>query len=271
MAKIKSVNQFEQEFMEHIDVLRHAHGEGDNELETQISSLFYPLVNCLVQVYMKALADMRRDIKEKELNALLSGDRDPYPCFIERSEAHQPGLRLQRSCEDWRSNLPCIYQTESGIWGLHFNQKHASYVTSSQCSPELFHTNCLEGSQVPSGYGSRVPSGYAFSCADAIHFRVQPSHPNTWEEKRPMRFRVVASTPARGHAGAVLAGGGQRTREEGCWPEERQDPLGRRDIYMFAISWPNSRMPESRGTTAWTREGIMSYQLFSIECDYSTQ
>ncbi|XP_071675328.1 peptide chain release factor PrfB2, chloroplastic isoform X2 [Lolium perenne] len=132
MAKIKSVNQFEQEFMEHIDVLRHAHGEGDNELET---------------VYMKALADMRRDIKEKELNALLSGDRDPYPCFIERSEAHQPGLRLQRSCEDWRSNLPCIYQTESGIWGLHFNQKHASYVTSSQCSPELFHTNCLEGSQ----------------------------------------------------------------------------------------------------------------------------
>jgi hypothetical protein len=32
---------------------------------------------------MKALADMRRDIKEKELNALLSGDRDPYPCFIE--------------------------------------------------------------------------------------------------------------------------------------------------------------------------------------------
>nr|XP_051181581.1 uncharacterized protein LOC127295645 isoform X3 [Lolium perenne] len=285
MAKIKSVNQFEQEFMEHIDVLRHAHGEGDNELET---------------VYMKALADMRRDIKEKELNALLSGDRDPYPCFIERSEAHQPGLRLQRSCEDWRSNLPCIYQTESGIWGLHFNQKHASYVTSSQCSPELFHTNCLEGSQGElchviamftgavshkllrrfSGYGSRVPSGYAFSCADAIHFRVQPSHPNTWEEKRlrgqigyrrPMRFRVVASTPARGHAGAVLAGGGQRTREEGCWPEERQDPLGRRDIYMFAISWPNSRMPESRGTTAWTREGIMSYQLFSIECDYSTQ
>jgi hypothetical protein len=89
--------------------------------------------------------------------------------------------------------------------------------------------------------------------------------------RRPMRFRVVASTPARGHAGAVLAGGGQRTREEGCWPEERQDPLGRRDIYMFAISWPNSRMPESRGTTAWTREGIMSYQLFSIECDYSTQ
>jgi peptide chain release factor 2 len=34
MGKIKLVNQFEQELMEHIDVLRHAHGEGDNELET---------------------------------------------------------------------------------------------------------------------------------------------------------------------------------------------------------------------------------------------
>jgi hypothetical protein len=39
---------------------------------------------------MKALADMRRDIKEKELNALLSGDRDPYPCFIEVYSLHHP-------------------------------------------------------------------------------------------------------------------------------------------------------------------------------------
>nr|XP_051181590.1 uncharacterized protein LOC127295645 isoform X11 [Lolium perenne] len=239
-------------------------------------------MHCFQEIVTLTLASLRFSEKKLDHDLLIFSilDRIILQPLHYGSEAHQPGLRLQRSCEDWRSNLPCIYQTESGIWGLHFNQKHASYVTSSQCSPELFHTNCLEGSQVPSGYGSRVPSGYAFSCADAIHFRVQPSHPNTWEEKRlrgqigyrrPMRFRVVASTPARGHAGAVLAGGGQRTREEGCWPEERQDPLGRRDIYMFAISWPNSRMPESRGTTAWTREGIMSYQLFSIECDYSTQ
>ncbi|XP_047080896.1 peptide chain release factor PrfB2, chloroplastic-like isoform X2 [Lolium rigidum] len=89
MGKIKSVNQFEQELKEHIDTLRHAHGEGDNELEMQISSLFYPLVNCPVQEYMKALADMRRDIKEKELNALFSGDRDPYPCFTEPEKGNE--------------------------------------------------------------------------------------------------------------------------------------------------------------------------------------
>jgi hypothetical protein len=32
---------------------------------------------------MKALGDMRRDTREKELNALLSGNRDHCPCFIE--------------------------------------------------------------------------------------------------------------------------------------------------------------------------------------------
>ncbi|VAH90339.1 unnamed protein product [Triticum turgidum subsp. durum] len=68
MGKIKSVNQFEQQLMEHIDMLRLAREEGDNELETES---------------MRALADMRRDAKEKELNALLSGDNDVYPCFIE--------------------------------------------------------------------------------------------------------------------------------------------------------------------------------------------
>lgn len=34
MGKIKSVNQFEQQLMEHIDMLRLAREEGDNELET---------------------------------------------------------------------------------------------------------------------------------------------------------------------------------------------------------------------------------------------
>nr|XP_051181588.1 uncharacterized protein LOC127295645 isoform X9 [Lolium perenne] len=200
--------------------------------------------------------------------------------------------RLNQEYGDYTSTRSIIsLDTEAyidSIAVLRFRADHSSLPGRKACSPgELCHVIAMFTGAVShkllrrfSGYGSRVPSGYAFSCADAIHFRVQPSHPNTWEEKRlrgqigyrrPMRFRVVASTPARGHAGAVLAGGGQRTREEGCWPEERQDPLGRRDIYMFAISWPNSRMPESRGTTAWTREGIMSYQLFSIECDYSTQ
>uniref|UniRef100_A0A0E0KCR0 Peptide chain release factor domain-containing protein n=1 Tax=Oryza punctata TaxID=4537 RepID=A0A0E0KCR0_ORYPU len=68
MGKIKSVNQFEQELMEHIDMLRLAREEDDNELETET---------------MRALAEMRRSAKEKELNALLSGDNDSCSCFIE--------------------------------------------------------------------------------------------------------------------------------------------------------------------------------------------
>lgn len=42
----------------------------------QTSYLFYPMFNCPVQETMRALADMRRSAKEKELNALLSGDND---------------------------------------------------------------------------------------------------------------------------------------------------------------------------------------------------
>ncbi|KAF0906020.1 hypothetical protein E2562_009037 [Oryza meyeriana var. granulata] len=68
MGKIKSVNQFKQELMEHIDMLRLAREEDDNELETET---------------MRALAEMRRSAKEKELNALLSGDNETCSCFIE--------------------------------------------------------------------------------------------------------------------------------------------------------------------------------------------
>ncbi|GJN31246.1 hypothetical protein PR202_gb19618 [Eleusine coracana subsp. coracana] len=68
MGRIKSVNQFEQELIEHIEMLRLAREENDNALETES---------------MRALADMRRSAKEKELHALLSGDNDSYSCFIE--------------------------------------------------------------------------------------------------------------------------------------------------------------------------------------------
>lgn len=47
-------------------------------------------------------------------------------------------------------------------------------------------------------------------------------------------LQVVASTLARGHAGAALDA--DKAREEGCCPG------GRRDIRMFAISWPNDRI-----------------------------
>nr|CAD1840074.1 unnamed protein product [Ananas comosus var. bracteatus] len=68
MGKIKGVNQFEQELVEHIDLLKLAREENDNELEAES---------------MRALLEMRRKVKEKELEALLSGDNDSSSCFIE--------------------------------------------------------------------------------------------------------------------------------------------------------------------------------------------
>ena len=65
----------------------------DIKLEIQHRSIFHSLYkpsicfnfyfNCFVQESMRALADMRRSAKEKELNALLSGDNDYCSCFIE--------------------------------------------------------------------------------------------------------------------------------------------------------------------------------------------
>ncbi|XP_020103690.1 peptide chain release factor PrfB2, chloroplastic isoform X1 [Ananas comosus] len=68
MGKIKGVNQFEQELVEHIDLLKLAREENDNELEAES---------------MRALLEMRRKAKEKELEAILSGDNDSCSCFIE--------------------------------------------------------------------------------------------------------------------------------------------------------------------------------------------
>ncbi|XP_072977962.1 peptide chain release factor PrfB2, chloroplastic [Typha angustifolia] len=68
MGKIKGVNRFEQELIEHIDLLKLARDENDTELEAES---------------MRALLDMRRNVKEKELEALLSRDNDSCSCFIE--------------------------------------------------------------------------------------------------------------------------------------------------------------------------------------------
>ncbi|GMH10428.1 hypothetical protein Nepgr_012269 [Nepenthes gracilis] len=68
MGKVKEVKAFEQDLCEHIDMIKLAREEGDAELESET---------------MKALLRMRRDSKEKELDALLSGDHDSCSCFIE--------------------------------------------------------------------------------------------------------------------------------------------------------------------------------------------
>ncbi|CAL4885806.1 unnamed protein product [Urochloa decumbens] len=91
MGKIKSVNQFEQELIEHIEMLRLAREENDNELETES---------------MSALADMRRSAKEKELNALLSGDNDSCSCFIEV----QAGAGGTESM-DWAAMIMNMYRS----------------------------------------------------------------------------------------------------------------------------------------------------------------
>ncbi|RWW23649.1 hypothetical protein BHE74_00003492 [Ensete ventricosum] len=68
LSKMKEVNGYEQELLEHIDLMKLAREENDEELEWES---------------MKALVSMRRNAKEKELEALLSGDHDSCSCFIE--------------------------------------------------------------------------------------------------------------------------------------------------------------------------------------------
>ncbi|MED6134452.1 Peptide chain release factor PrfB2, chloroplastic [Stylosanthes scabra] len=68
MGKLKEVNALEQELLDHIDMIRLARDENDSELESES---------------LKALRNMRRNAKEKELEALLSGEQDSCSCFIE--------------------------------------------------------------------------------------------------------------------------------------------------------------------------------------------
>ncbi|KAG8064192.1 hypothetical protein GUJ93_ZPchr0004g39467 [Zizania palustris] len=55
---------------------------------------------------MRALADMRRSAKEKELNALLSGDNDSFSCFIEV----QAGAGGTESM-DWAAMIMNMYRS----------------------------------------------------------------------------------------------------------------------------------------------------------------
>lgn len=95
MGKLKKVNRFEQELLEHIDLLRLAREENDGELESES---------------MKALLNMRRNAKEKELEALLSGDHDSCSCFIEV----QGGAGGTESM-DWAAMVLNMYK----MWAQH--------------------------------------------------------------------------------------------------------------------------------------------------------
>ncbi|KAJ3699767.1 hypothetical protein LUZ61_003472 [Rhynchospora tenuis] len=91
MGKIKGVTRFEQELVEHIDMLRLAREENDKDLEEES---------------MRALVDMRKNAKDKELEAILSGENDSCSCFIEI----QAGAGGTESM-DWASMVFNIYKS----------------------------------------------------------------------------------------------------------------------------------------------------------------
>ncbi|KAJ1417176.1 Peptide chain release factor class I/class II [Sesbania bispinosa] len=68
LGKMKEVNALERELLEHVDMIKLAREENDAELESES---------------LKALLHMRRNTKEKELEALLAGEQDPCSCYIE--------------------------------------------------------------------------------------------------------------------------------------------------------------------------------------------
>ncbi|KAL9450326.1 hypothetical protein AB3S75_012128 [Citrus x aurantiifolia] len=91
MGKMKEVKAFEQELLEHIDMIKLAREENDTELELES---------------LEALLTMRRKSKEKELDALLSGELDPCSCYIEV----QAGAGGTESM-DWASMVLQMYKS----------------------------------------------------------------------------------------------------------------------------------------------------------------
>ncbi|XP_068645956.1 peptide chain release factor PrfB2, chloroplastic [Aristolochia californica] len=99
MGKINEVNGFKQELIEQIEMLKLAREEDDRELELEI---------------MRALLRMRRNLKEKEIEALLAGEQDPHPCFIEV----QAGAGGTESM-DWAAMVMGMYKMWAQRRGFH--------------------------------------------------------------------------------------------------------------------------------------------------------
>ncbi|CAI9103515.1 OLC1v1002012C1 [Oldenlandia corymbosa var. corymbosa] len=89
-GKMNEVKAFEQELFEHIDMIKLSREENDAEMESEA---------------LKALLEMRRNMKEKELEALLSGEHDSCSCFIEV----QAGAGGTESM-DWASMVVQMYK-----------------------------------------------------------------------------------------------------------------------------------------------------------------
>ncbi|KAK0602537.1 hypothetical protein LWI29_034540 [Acer saccharum] len=108
MGKMKEVKAFEQELLEHIDMIKLAQEENDT---VGISGLSLPILGmysfCLmIMESLEALVTMRKISNEKKLEALLSGEQDPCPCYIEV----QAGVGGTESM-DWAAMVMEMYKS----------------------------------------------------------------------------------------------------------------------------------------------------------------
>lgn len=164
IGKVKEVKAFEQELLEHIDMIKLAREEDDPEMESES---------------MKALLIMRRSIKEKELEALLVREHDSCSCFI---EIHAGAGGTESN--DWASMVMQMYK----LWG----QGRGYRVTVVDKMPGE-----MAGIKRAT---LKVDGEYAFGYAKAevgVHRLVRIS-PFDTDKRRHTSFAAVAVIPIQG-------------------------------------------------------------------------
>ncbi|KAJ6757040.1 PEPTIDE CHAIN RELEASE FACTOR 2 [Salix koriyanagi] len=164
MAKMKKVKALEQELLENIDMIKLAREEDDIELESEM---------------LKALLQMRINSNEKEQEALLSGEHDSCPCYIEV----QAGAGGTESM-DWAKMIMQMYKS----WA----QRHGYRVTVVDEMPGEIAG--IKRATI------KVDGEYAFGYAKAevgVHRLVRIS-PFDSGKRRHTSFAAVAVTPILG-------------------------------------------------------------------------
>ncbi|THF95251.1 hypothetical protein TEA_009888 [Camellia sinensis var. sinensis] len=197
IGKMKEVKAFEQELLEHIEMIKLSREESDADLESHgYSENGAVRVPAMYRVWVhvpatakggpesfKALIEMRRSAKEKELEALLSGDNDIYSCFIEV----QAGAGGTESM-DWASMVMKMYK----MWA----QRRGYGVTVVDEMPGEMAG--IKRATI------KVDGEYAFGYAKAevgVHRLVRIS-PFDSAKRRHTSFAAVAVIPILGDASA---------------------------------------------------------------------
>ncbi|XP_068341657.1 peptide chain release factor PrfB2, chloroplastic-like [Pyrus communis] len=166
LGKMKEVQAFERELLEHVDMVKLAREENDAELESES---------------MNALLNMRRTSKEKEIEALLAGEQDPCSCYIEV----QAGAGGTES-NDWAAMVMQMYK----MWA----QRRGYNMTVVDEMPGEIAG--IKRATI------KVDGEYAFGYAKAevgVHrlVRISPFDSN---KRRHTSFAAVAVTPILGDA-----------------------------------------------------------------------